>query len=320
MRSSVLRPLATASALGRRQLSSAAAAAEVEMLQELLKKTQARIAAEEAAKAAALAGGGPKFQIQTFNAISPVGLQAFPDRAFMLTGSSGAVPAGVDDEPHAVLLRSHKLKSEEIGSSVRAIARCGAGTNNIPIDEMSARGIPVFNTPGANANAVKELVLCGLLLSSRGIIEGIQHTKEKIVPEEADHKARAARIEKDKKHFAGQELLGKTLGVAGLGNIGAMVAEAGIALGMNVVGYDPKISVQVTCMACSNMHPVHVCARAPSHAVELSVCRRRGGCPTRWRRWSRSRPCSRWRTTCRSTCPTSRTPPTTPSTRPSSPA
>ena len=109
---------------------------------------------------------------------------------------------------------------------------------------MTARGIPVFNTPGANANSVKELVLCGLLLSSRGIIEGIAHTKDKIVPEEGEHKAIAARIEKDKKHFAGQELLGKTLAVCGLGNIGAMVAEAGIALGMNVIGYDPKISVQ----------------------------------------------------------------------------
>jgi len=126
---------------------------------------------------------------------------------------------------------------------VRAIARCGAGTNNIPSDEMTKRGIPVFNTPGANANAVKELVLCGMLLASRGIIEGIQHTKTKIVPEEPDHKAVAARIEKDKKHFVGQEIAGKTLAVCGLGNIGAMVAEAGLALGMNVVGYDPKLSV-----------------------------------------------------------------------------
>merc|ERR1719460_1701902 len=160
-----------------------------------------------------------------------------------MTGSSGPVPAGVADEPHAILLRSHKLKSEEVASSVRAIARCGAGTNNIPLPDMTARGIPVFNTPGANANAVKELVICGLLLASRGIIEGIEHTKSKIVPEESSHKARAARIEKDKKHFVGQEIAGKTLAVCGLGNIGAMCAEAGISLGMNVVGYDPKISV-----------------------------------------------------------------------------
>jgi len=108
---------------------------------------------------------------------------------------------------------------------------------------MTKRGIPVFNTPGANANAVKELVICGMLLASRGIIEGIQHTKAKIVPEEGEHKKIAARIEKDKKHFVGQELAGKTIAVCGLGNIGAMVAEAAIGLGMNVVGYDPKISV-----------------------------------------------------------------------------
>merc|ERR1719331_1758354 len=160
-----------------------------------------------------------------------------------MTGSSGTVPDGIQDEAHSILLRSHKLKTEEVAETVRAVARCGAGTNNIPSDEMTKRGIPVFNTPGANANAVKELVLCGMLLASRGIIEGIQHTKAKIVPEEPDHKSIAARIEKDKKHFVGQELLGKTLAVCGLGNIGAMVAEAGLAFGMNVVGYDPKISV-----------------------------------------------------------------------------
>merc|ERR1719326_924996 len=88
----------------------------------------------------------------------------------------------------AILLRSHKLKSEEVQSSVRAIARCGAGTNNIPVSEMTERGIPVFNTPGANANSVKELVLAGLLLSARGVVEGINHTTNKIVPEEPGHK------------------------------------------------------------------------------------------------------------------------------------
>ena len=186
----------------------------------------------------------PPLLAETFNAISEPGLKAFPSNSFMLTGSYGTVPDGVEDEPHAILLRSHKLKSDEVSSTVRAIARCGAGTNNIPLDEMTARGIPVFNTPGANANSVKELVLCGLLLASRGISEGINHVKNVIEKEETEHKAIAARIEKDKKHFVGQELLGKTLAVCGLGNIGAMVAEAGLALGMNVIGYDPKISVQ----------------------------------------------------------------------------
>jgi len=161
----------------------------------------------------------------------------------MLTGSSGKVPDGTGEEPHAVLLRSHKLKTEEVASSVRAIARCGAGTNNIPIDEMTKRGIPVFNTPGANANSVKELALCGLFLAARGVVEGINHVNNVILKEETEHKTINARVEKDKSKFAGGEIQGKTLAVLGLGNIGAMVAESAIALGMNVVGFDPKISV-----------------------------------------------------------------------------
>ena len=227
--------------VGMRGMCSAKA--EIAMLEDLVKAAKKRAAAA-AAPPPAPAGEGPRFQIQTFNAISPVGLKAFPASNFAMTGSSGQVPAGLEEEPHAILLRSHKLKSEEVAKSVRAIARCGAGTNNIPIAEMTERGIPVFNTPGANANSVKELVLAGLLLASRDIVGGIQHVKDVIVKEESDHKAVAARIEKDKSKFAGTELLGKTLAVCGLGNIGAMVAEAGIALGMNVVGYDPKISVR----------------------------------------------------------------------------
>jgi len=223
--------------------------AEIGLLRELLAKaTEREEAAKKAAREAELAeaaGGGNKFQIQTFNAISPSGLERFPSKQFFLTGSSGKLPEGVNEEAHAVLLRSHKLQPEEVSSTVRAIARCGAGTNNVPIAAMTERGIPVFNTPGANANSVKELVLCGLLLASRGIVEGVSHTKNVIVPEEkGDHKAIAARIEKDKKFFGGQELLGKTLGICGLGNIGAMVAEAALALGMKVVGHDPKLSVE----------------------------------------------------------------------------
>jgi len=238
-RAALMRPLLAQ----QRQQMSSASGAELALLEQLMKQAKDRAAAEKAAEAAAAAGGGPRFQVQTFNAISPVGLKSFPSGNFLLTGSSGAVPDGVPDEPHAILLRSHKLQPDEVAPSVRAIARCGAGTNNIPIDEMTKRGVPVFNTPGANANSVKELVICGLLMASRGIVEGIEHTKNKIVPEEGEHKKIAARIEKDKKHFVGQELVGKTLAVLGLGNIGAMVAEAGIALGMDVVGYDPKISV-----------------------------------------------------------------------------
>lgn len=233
-------------ASARRVFCSSAAKSEIALLKKLLEASEERLAAAQAPPSAAAGAEstGPKFQVQTFNAISPFGLDAFPKSSFMLTGSSGSVPDGVPEEPHGILLRSHKLKSEEVAPTVRAIARCGAGTNNIPIDAMTERGIPVFNTPGANANAVKELVLCSLLLASRGIVEGIQHVKTKLEVEEKSHADIAAKIEKDKKHFVGGELAGKTLAVCGLGNIGAMVAEAGIALGMRVVGYDPKISVE----------------------------------------------------------------------------
>jgi len=224
---------------------STASSDELSLLETLLKEAKKRKADEAKAAAAAAAdvGGGPKFQVQTYNAISPLGLQRFPASNFYLTGSSGKVPDGVEDEPHAILLRSYKLQDTEVAPTVRAIARCGAGTNNVPIDDMTKRGIPVFNTPGANANSVKELALCGLLLAARGVVEGINHVNNVIVKEESDHKAINTRIEKDKKLFAGGELQGKTLAVLGLGNIGAMVAESAIGMGMDVVGFDPKISV-----------------------------------------------------------------------------
>jgi len=246
MRAIAARAATSASTIAsNRRVFCSAAKSEIALLEQLLKASQERLAAAAAPPpAAADDASGTKFQIQTFNAISPPGLAAFPKSQFALTGSSGTLPDGVDEEPHAILLRSHKLKGEEVSPTVRAIARCGAGTNNIPIDMMTQRGIPVFNTPGANANAVKELVLCSLLLASRGIVEGINHVTNKLEVEEKEHAAIAARIEKDKKHFVGGELAGKTLAVCGLGNIGAMVAEAGIALGMRVVGYDPKISVE----------------------------------------------------------------------------
>jgi D-3-phosphoglycerate dehydrogenase len=216
-----------------------ALSSDVGLLEQLLSQAKARdaeVAAEKAkAEAEENASGNPKFGVQTLNAISPFGLEKFPKKHFQISNTP--------NETHAILLRSYKLPSAEVPSTTRAIARCGAGTNNIPVPDMTERGIVVFNTPGANANSVKELVLCGMLLSARGIVEGINHTTSKIVPEEPDHKAVAARIEKDKKHFGGIELVGKTLAVCGLGNIGAMVADAALGLGMKVVGYDPKISV-----------------------------------------------------------------------------
>ncbi|GAB5353645.1 hypothetical protein AAMO2058_000052300 [Amorphochlora amoebiformis] len=184
---------------------------------------------------------GPSFNVQTYNAISPVGLQKFPEGKYKISADEKDLDGG----PHAILLRSHKLQVEEVPATVRAIARCGAGTNNIPVSKMSELGIPVFNTPGANANAVKELVVTALLLSSRGISEGIQHVKSHIIPEEnGDYDKISSRIEKDKKLFVGQEIQGKTLGVIGLGHIGSRVVGAALSLGMKVVGFDPALSLE----------------------------------------------------------------------------
>ncbi len=140
---------------------------------------------------------------------------------------------------HAILLRSHKLQEEEVNLTVRAIARCGAGTNNVPVARMTELGIPVFNTPGANANAVKELVLAGMLLGSRRIVDGINHMYSL-----GEQGLARERVEKDKAMFGGRELKGKTLAVIGLGHIGAVTARDAEALGMNVTGYDPGLSIE----------------------------------------------------------------------------
>jgi len=173
------------------------------------------------------------FQIGTYNKISPVGLETFPAGRYEVKEGGDAPTA------HAILLRSHKLTEGEVPKTVRAIARCGAGTNNVPVARMTELGIPVFNTPGANANAVKELVLAGLLLSSRRVVDGINHMsalgKEGLARE---------RVEKDKALFGGREVRGKTLAVIGLGHIGAATAKDAETLGMKVIGYDPGLSVK----------------------------------------------------------------------------
>jgi D-3-phosphoglycerate dehydrogenase / 2-oxoglutarate reductase len=148
-------------------------------------------------------------------------------------------PAAEAPNAHAILLRSHKLQEEEVDVSVRAIARCGAGTNNIPVSRMTELGIPVFNTPGANANAVKELILCGLLLGSRRVVDGINHMKQLGAQGLAKE-----RVEKDKALFGGREIAGKTLAIIGLGHIGAGTARDASALGMDIVGYDPGLSIE----------------------------------------------------------------------------
>ena len=172
-----------------------------------------------------------RFRIQVLNTISPKGLAVFPSGQFELDGDPKA--------PDAILLRSQNLHEVEIPPSVKVIARAGAGVNNIPVDVCTERGIAVLNTPGANANSVKELVLCSLFLASRRVVEGINWARRVAV--EDDNVERA--IEKGKRQFKGPEIMGKTLGVVGLGAIGVSVANAATALGMDTVGYDPFISV-----------------------------------------------------------------------------
>lgn len=173
------------------------------------------------------------FNIKTYNKISSKGLSRFSSETYDVSPDF--------DSPDAYILRSQKLHEDPIPDSVQAIARAGAGVNNIPVDRCTERGVVVFNTPGANANAVKELVLAGLLLGSRGIVAGMQYAQS--LQSMDDAAAMHKQLEAEKKRFAGNEIAGKTLGVVGLGAIGSMVAEMALNLGMNVLGYDPALSV-----------------------------------------------------------------------------
>ncbi|MEZ5573155.1 MAG: phosphoglycerate dehydrogenase [Halioglobus sp.] len=173
-------------------------------------------------------------KILTLNQISLKGLDRLPRDRFEI--------ASEFSKPDAILLRSYKLREEDIPASVLAIARAGAGVNNIPVATCTARGIPVFNSPGANANAVKELVATGLLLGSRGVIEGIDYVRTLGAVTDGAELNRT--LEATKKQFKGSELVGKSLGVVGLGAIGSLVAEMALTLGMEVVGFDPALSVE----------------------------------------------------------------------------
>jgi len=173
------------------------------------------------------------YKIKTFNQIAVKGLERFPRDQFEV-GSDSA-------DPHAILLRSHKLTEADLTPGVRAIARAGAGVNNVPVGACTSRGVVVFNTPGANANSVKELVLVALLLASRDVVGGIEFVRE--LSGLTDEAELNNRIEAEKKRFAGRELRGRSLGVVGLGAIGSLVARAALDLGMQVLGYDPAISV-----------------------------------------------------------------------------
>ncbi len=172
-------------------------------------------------------------KIKTFNAIAEKGLNILQEKKF-------EVSDGLSD-PDAIILRSHKLKKEDFGNNLKAIARAGAGVNNIPVEECSELGIPVFNTPGANANAVKEIVLAALLMSSRGLFQGANFVNS---IEKSNQEELKPLIESEKKSFKGRELIGGTLGVIGMGAIGSKVADMGVMLGMNVIGYDPAITVE----------------------------------------------------------------------------
>jgi len=203
------------------------------------------------------------FQIRTLNNISDKGLSKF-DRADYNLGDDIAAP-------EAILLRSHKLTVEESGDALLAVGRAGAGVNNIPVAELSDRGVVVFNTPGANANAVKELVMAGLLLSQRGIVQGIDYVNQLDANQEKSDLN--AQVEAAKKQFKGSELNGRTLGIVGLGAIGSMVADMALGLGMRVLGYDPALSVEAAWRLSSQVQRMENMAAllAKSDLVSLHV-------------------------------------------------
>ena len=172
-------------------------------------------------------------KILTLNQIAPKGLARLPADRFTVGGDI------VD--PDAILVRSQQLTMAHVTPNLRAVARAGAGTNNVPVAQYTEHGIVVFNTPGANANSVKELTVAAMLLASRGVVEGMQFVAA--ADPRLDHAALHALLEREKKRFKGNEVAGRSLGVVGLGAIGSLVAQAALHLGMEVLGYDPALSV-----------------------------------------------------------------------------
>ncbi|MBL4567096.1 MAG: phosphoglycerate dehydrogenase [Porticoccus sp.] len=183
------------------------------------------------------------YKVRTYNQISSKGLDRFNRENYEI--------ASEFSEPDAFMLRSQKLHDEEVPSSVLAVARAGAGVNNIPVGEYTQKGIVVFNTPGANANAVKELIASALFMSSRDIFGGMNYVQG--LTDIKDGAEMSKLLEKQKKQFAGCEVAGKTLGVVGLGAIGSMVANMALELGMRVVGFDSAISVDAAWRLSSNV-------------------------------------------------------------------
>lgn len=185
------------------------------------------------------------YKILTLNSISRVGLERFPADRY-------TVGAKVEN-PDAILVRSQDMHAMEIPDRVMAIGRAGAGVNNIPVDRMSKRGVPVFNAPGGNANAVKELVMAGMLLAARNLVPAIRFVDGL----KGDDKTLHQLVEDGKKQFAGVELPRHTLGVVGLGKVGSLVADTAIKLGMNVLGYDPEITVDAAWSLPSQVKKAH---------------------------------------------------------------
>jgi D-3-phosphoglycerate dehydrogenase len=182
-----------------------------------------------------------KYQILTLNHIASHGLHRFP---------AGRYEVGkAVEHPDAILVRSHDMHAMAIPASVKAIGRAGVGTNNIPVAEMSRRGVPVFNAPGANANAVKELVFAALLLAARNVVPALGYVAGLKPAADLDQ-----RVEEGKKEFAGVELSNRTLGIIGLGAVGSLVADTAIKLGMKVIGFDPEITVDAAWRLPSSVH------------------------------------------------------------------
>ena len=186
-----------------------------------------------------------RFEILVLNQISPVGLKRLPAERYAVSKDAA--------HPDAILVRSADMHAMDIPASVRAIGRAGAGTNNIPVKAMNARGVPVFNAPGANANAVKELVLAGMLMAARNLVPAVQF----VAGLRGDDETVSKRNEDEKKRYARSELPGHTLGVIGLGKIGSLVADAAIRLGMNVLGYDPEITVEAAWSLPAQVRKAH---------------------------------------------------------------
>jgi D-3-phosphoglycerate dehydrogenase / 2-oxoglutarate reductase len=200
-----------------------------------------------------------KYRVRVLNNISAGGLKRLPWDRF-------AVSADVDD-PHAILVRSADLHGMNISESLLAVGRAGSGTNNIPVPAMSERGVPVFNAPGANANAVKELVVAGMLIAARNIDDALSYLST-IDPDDAELEKK---VEAGKKTFAGYELAHHTLGIVGLGKIGCLVADAAIKLGMHVIGYDPEITVDSAWSLPATVKKAHSLGEVLKHSNFLSL-------------------------------------------------